>query len=398
MLNLTSDLSDADFETITQTIRVPDEKDERFAFEEADFRDIFLGSIVFHDWGKTKIDREVLNTGRLKPAEFKDVKKHAIRTVDILISRIFDGIDPDIGMGELVAENRQFRESNNEAGYLLDEIDKLIAVGKIRELVGIALSGHYDDEQTQLFDEAVRAICKVDPFKKWDLEDGMESLNEAVKSGGKDLVEIAGKQLKNLLDKILDEDIVVDTSTNTISVKNTDEAKDLGTEMHAITDADLNERSAEARKHRNRIEDTINSIKKTNREPMKGIQDEIKRPINDVLLGGGHPEAKKILLMAYIAVSHHYSNKGYPFLEDMSGILPDYETWFDSSGEEQATVLAILDVCDAMRSERPYKKALPEVKARKALTGDFLRTEEGKKYKKIVDLILSRWEDMQRME
>ncbi len=403
MLNLVAGLTDAEFASITEAIKVPGEKDERFAFEEADFRDIFLGSIVFHDWGKAKVDINVLNyPGSLNSFRRNTIIRHPIGTADVVISRIFDGIDSNIGLGDLLDENRRLRESNNEASYLLDEIDKLIAVGKARALVENTLSGEPVDLQSQYFTEAIRAISKVNPSVIWKLGGGMKDVSKVLAIENEDLIAASVNKLKKILDGFLEEDIDLGASVDIILKKNSREAEELKVEMQTVVATNADERSNIAISLKARVEAIVNDIKEANRGIMEEMQAEIKEPINDILIGGGHPEAKKLLQMVYIAASHHYSGNKYPSLEDMSRVLPDYETWLESSGREQAIVLEIFDVADAIFSERSYKKPRDVEDTRDALVRSFLckknseeRDPNLKKYEKIIQYVLGHWKEMQ---
>ena len=78
--------------------------------------------------------------------------------------------------------------------------------------------------------------------------------------------------------------------------------------------------------------------------------------VRNILDSDDYPEEKRLLQMAYMAVSHHnyYSARDkYPSAEEISEILPDYNIWLESSGREQAIILAIFDVTDALLSDRP---------------------------------------------
>ncbi len=120
--------------------------------------------------------------------------------------------------------------------------------------------------------------------------------------------------------------------------------------------------------------------------------------VRNILDSDDYPEEKRLLQMAYMAVSHHnyYSARDkYPSAEEISEILPDYNIWLESSGREQAIILAIFDVTDALLSDRPYKSGMLEEDAKVVLNKIFLENPNDKeKYGKIVDCILESWEKM----
>ena len=126
-----------------------------------------------------------------------------------------------------------------------------------------------------------------------------------------------------------------------------------------------------------------------------------KATIADVLSQTGFSEKKGLLQIAYAAVSHHRYEKSikggfdYPSLAEIEAILPDYQEWFNAYGEELATVLAILDINDAMRSKRPYKEGLTKEGAEGELEKTFLISEENKtKYGTTIATILEQWRRM----
>lgn len=120
--------------------------------------------------------------------------------------------------------------------------------------------------------------------------------------------------------------------------------------------------------------------------------------VRNILGSDDYPEEKRLLQMAYMAVSHHnyYSARDkYPSAEEISEVLPDYNIWLESSGREQAIILAIFDVTDALLSDRPYKSGIPEEDVKVVLNKIFLENLNDKeKYGKIVDCILESWEKM----
>jgi HD-GYP domain-containing protein (c-di-GMP phosphodiesterase class II) len=334
MLNLASGMTNAEFDEIRKAIEFSGKKDKRFDFAESDFRDIFLGAIVFHDWGKTRIDRDILNypeSGGLPSDMYREMKKHAMGTVDILVSEIVGSVYTGIDIKEPVERNRILREINNEAKYIVDEINRII---------GMAFGGGNIEKDLQCFAED--AVTFIDIISK--INPGAEKLRV-----------------------------------------------DMQVAINAISNGDY----YMAKKHMNNINEIVDGIKEVNRQSMRKIQHKIKKQINDILTGNRHDKEKKLFQMVYLAASHHHAKK-YPTHEELDGVLPDYKIWFESSGEDQATILAIFDVADALLSPRAYKEGMDEVKARELVDKIFLYEQSSReKYEGIIQFVFDYWEKMQ---
>ena len=96
MLNEGVRIIDDNFEELKRIVESgkSGKADERFNLTDTDLKIIFFGAIVFHDWGKTKVDRGILNyPGRLSPFKTKEMQKHAMGTVDIVVSEIISSLD-----------------------------------------------------------------------------------------------------------------------------------------------------------------------------------------------------------------------------------------------------------------------------------------------------------------
>lgn len=344
MLNEGCRIVDEKFSEVMDAVKaeMPDKMDERFSFTETDLKNIFLGAIAFHDWGKTTVNEDVLNfPGKLTSAMFNEMKKHPMGTVDIAVSEIIDKLYPDVRIRELTQKNKVLREANNEAGGVLAEID------------GIISKASRDN----------------------DIQEDLKTFAEEVK-----------------------------VSINAISEVNSN-AERLMPAVQVVIDAISAEDYDLAREKRGDVEVIVNEIREANRGPMEEVQSKIKEPVNEILTGGGHPKEKLLLQMLYLAASHH-GMKRYPSTDDIGGVLPDYEKWLESSGGEQAKILAMLDVTDALRSVRSYRGAMKQDMAQKILSWDFLCGKGSKeedpvlaqKYKHILESIWNLWEKMKNSD
>ena len=104
--------------------------------------------------------------------------------------------------------------------------------------------------------------------------------------------------------------------------------------------------------------------------------------------------------MTYAAVSHHrhrayiMQDKDYPKEDEIELLMPGYIEWFGQSGEGISNILAMMDINDAIRSNRPYMDAEDKEVAIKMLKINFLQGEDKDKYKDAVDAVAENWEMM----
>jgi HD-GYP domain-containing protein (c-di-GMP phosphodiesterase class II) len=130
----------------------------------------------------------------------------------------------------------------------------------------------------------------------------------------------------------------------------------------------------------------------------KSNNEEIKMKLSEILDADGFSRNKMQLIMAYISVSHHCykknrdNDKEYPKLEDIEKVLPGYTEWLNSGGEELATVTALFDVNDALRSERSYKVPMKdEKKIRDILALETLTDEIEPRYQTLIQWLADNW-------
>ncbi|MBN2087875.1 hypothetical protein JW758_06035 [Candidatus Peregrinibacteria bacterium] len=115
-----------------------------------------------------------------------------------------------------------------------------------------------------------------------------------------------------------------------------------------------------------------------------------KKVISKILNSDDYPEQKRLLKMLYMASRHHI-NKGYPSVQELNMVLPDYELWLESTGNEQGSILAIMDIFDARRSTRSYKEEHDEDDIKFDLNEEFKNiAEEQDFFREFIDCISSK--------